>query len=1191
MSEPDHPQPRNGNHQRLSGIRTVVLLYATFAALWILLSDRAVGILFSSPAAITLASTLKGWFFVLVTSILLYGLMRQAIRPSSLMTPRPPAVVSLRPLLLPVAILIVLIAGMTALSALQAVEREKNEAVGQLQTIAAFKVKQVNQWINERQADIRFVQGNQALARLYTRWQDTGDQASLSELSGRINRFRKLNAFRGFLLFTPQGRFVYASEGIPQVTASLDILRLAQVARTQPEAGVFTLHLEGGHPCLDFVASLPEAGGKPGAIVVLRVAPEDYLFPLMQTWPIPSTSGETLLARRDGDDVLYLNDLRFRREAALRLRLPLNHPHLLMAQVLQGDVALGEGASGVDYRQAPVLGVGLAVPGSDWFLLAKIDRAEVLAQARTSLWWIVLCGGLGIAVVLASAYLMRQRQELAFTLRERDLQEERLKALRLLDAIDAHSPDPIFVKDRQGRYLLFNQAAAKIVGQPAEQVLGKDDTAIFPPEMAQEIMARDQRLMREGGQETFQEALPLPGGGPICHLMVIKGALHDAEGQITGLFGVGRDVTELRETEEELRKSEAMFRSLFENMLNGFAYCKMLFEDHRPKDFVYLSVNRAFEVLTDLHDVVGRKVSEVIPGILERDPELLVRYGRVASGGPPERFELLVESLGIWFSIAVYCPHPEHFVAIFDVITERKQAEEKIRRTAQDLASAQAVAHVGSWRMDGPDAPERRLIWSEETYRIFDLTPGEPVTFGRFLTMIHPEDRERLTAARKAALTGQPFDVEYRIITPAGQTKWLHGQGELTPGPDGVPYLGVGAVQDITEHKQAEEERERLQEQLVQAQKMESVGRLAGGVAHDFNNMLSIIMGYTDLALTLVPPEGLLHANLQEIQTAAKRSAELTRQLLAFARKQVIMPRVLDLNQATEGMLKMLRRLIGEDIELIWRPDPGLWPVKVDASQIDQVLANLCVNARDAIAGAGQVTIATANLTLGAEHLAAHPDCAPGQYVRLSVTDTGIGMSPEVAARACEPFFTTKGVGKGTGLGLATVYGIAKQNRGWVSIESQPGQGAMVAVFLPRHQGEAEAVAAPIPENAVPLHSETVLVVEDEKVILQMIVAMLQKQGYQALAASSPVEALEMIKSGVEADLLLTDVIMPEMTGRELSERIAKLRPSLRCLYMSGYTAEVIGQHGVLADETRFIQKPFSQRELAAQVRAALDAG
>ncbi|MDA8159184.1 MAG: PAS domain S-box protein [Desulfobacteraceae bacterium] len=1062
MPEPDPPQPRNGNHHRLNGIRTVVLLYAAFAALWILLSDRAVEMLFSSPAAITLASTLKGWFFVLVTSLLLYGLMRQTIHPSSL-APKPPAV-RLRPLLLPVAILIALIAGVTALAAIQAVERGENEAMGRLQTIAAFKVKQVSEWLNERQADIRFVQGNQALARLYARWRDTGDQASLAELSGRINRFQKLNAFRGFLLFTPHGRCLYASEGMPQVKASLDILRLAQAARAQPEAGVFTLHLEGGHPCLDFVASLPEAGGKPGGIVVLRVAPEDYLFPLMQTWPIPSASGETLIARRDGNEVLYLNDLRFRREAALRLRLPLAQPHLLMAQVLQGDVSLGEGLAGLDYRQVPVLGVGLAVPGSDWFLIAKIDRAEVMAQARPDLWWIVLCGGLGIAVVVASAYLMRQRQELAFTLRERHLQEERLKALQLLDAIAAHSPDPIFVKDRQGRYLLFNQAAAKIVGQPAEQVLGKDDTAIFPPEMAQEIMERDQRLMLEGGQETFQETLPLPGGGPTCHLMIIKGALRDPKGQVTGLFGVGRDVTELRE------------------------------------------------------------------------------------------------------------------------------AEEKIRATAHDLATAQEVAHVGSWRLDGPDAPERKLVWSEETYRIFGLPQGEPVTFGRFLTLVHPEDRERLVAARQAALTGQPFDVEYRIITPAGQVKWLHGQGELTPGPDGVPYLGVGAVQDITEHKRAEEERERLQEQLVQAQKMESVGRLAGGVAHDFNNMLSIIMGYTDLALTQAPPEGMLHANLQEIQTAAKRSAELTRQLLAFARKQVIMPRVLDLNQATEGMLKMLRRLIGEDIELIWRPEPGLWPVKVDASQIDQVLANLCVNARDAIAGTGQVTIATANLTLGEEHLAAHPDCAPGQYVRLSVTDTGIGMSPEVAARACEPFFTTKGVGKGTGLGLATVYGIAKQNRGGVSIESQPGQGATLAVFLPRHQGASEASAAPAPENAVPVHSETVLVVEDEKVILQMIVAMLKKQGYQALAAASPGEAIGMIESGVPADLLLTDVIMPEMTGRELNDRIAKLRPSLRCLYMSGYTAEVIGQHGVLTAETRFIQKPFSQRELAAQVRAALDA-
>ncbi len=400
----------------------------------------------------------------------------------------------------------------------------------------------------------------------------------------------------------------------------------------------------------------------------------------------------------------------------------------------------------------------------------------------------------------------------------------------------------------------------------------------------------------------------------------------------------------------------------------------------------------------------------------------------------------------------------------------------------------------------------------------------------------------------------------------------------------------VWYFRDLSDRKRAEEARELLQSQLIQAQKMESMGRLAGGVAHDFNNMLGVIIGHTELALDRTAPEQPLHANLQEIQTAARRSSDLTRQLLAFARKQDVAPRVLDLNATVEGMLKMLRRLIGEDINLAWRPGHALWPVLIDPSQIDQILANLCVNARDAIHGVGRITIETETVSLDEPYCASHPGTAPGDYVRLAVSDTGCGMPPETLAKIFEPFFTTKRPGEGTGLGLATVYGIVQQNNGCIHVYSEPGHGSVFHVYLPRHQASS-APSAPGEDDPLPRGSETILLVEDEPAILKTTRALLEKLGYRVLPAATPGEAIRLAKShpGGEIQLLMTDVIMPGMNGRDLTKVLVFLCPGLHHLFMSGYTADVIAHHGVLDEGMHFLQKPFTLRKLAAAVRNALD--
>ncbi|MCF8091310.1 MAG: response regulator [Desulfotignum sp.] len=397
-----------------------------------------------------------------------------------------------------------------------------------------------------------------------------------------------------------------------------------------------------------------------------------------------------------------------------------------------------------------------------------------------------------------------------------------------------------------------------------------------------------------------------------------------------------------------------------------------------------------------------------------------------------------------------------------------------------------------------------------------------------------------------------------------------------------VNYVAV--KRDITEQME-------LESQFLQAQKMESVGRLAGGVTHDFNNMLSVIIGNADLAMSKTTPDDPVYNHLKEIATAAGRSSDITRKLLAFARKQTISPKTLDLNKTVEGMLKMLKRLIGEDINLNWQPAENLWQVKMDPSQVDQILANLCVNARDAIAGVGKLTIETKMTSFDHDYCANHPGFVPGDFVLLAVRDTGCGMDRHTLDNIFEPFFTTKKKGKGTGLGLSTVYGIVKQNNGFIMVDSEINQGTCFNIYLPRLVGESETSA---PENSGPVpegKGETLLIVEDEPAILELASEMTKNLGYTVLEALTPNQAITLAQQHKGMiHLLFTDVIMPEMNGPDLAGLLTGLYPDIKCLFMSGYTADIIARQGVLDDEVHFIQKPFSRQTLAVKLRDVLDA-
>ena len=397
----------------------------------------------------------------------------------------------------------------------------------------------------------------------------------------------------------------------------------------------------------------------------------------------------------------------------------------------------------------------------------------------------------------------------------------------------------------------------------------------------------------------------------------------------------------------------------------------------------------------------------------------------------------------------------------------------------------------------------------------------------------------------------------------------------------------IGLIRDVTQRIEGERQQQQLESQLRQAQKMESIGRLAGGVAHDYNNMLSVILGYAQMGLSKTKPGLAIHEFFQQIVDAAQRSSAMTRKLLGFARQQAIVPRIIDLNENVSGMLKMLQRMIGEKVKIVWQPQADVWPVLIDPSQVDQILVNLCVNARDAMVEGGSIVIRTAMVTLPDLLRLSHGQMVAGEYVLLSITDEGCGIDPSIQAQMFEPFFTTKEEGKGTGLGLSTVYGIMQQNKGYIDVRSQPGKGTGVFLYLPRHHGAANN--QPRTETAVQRGcGETILVVDDEEGILQSTGALLTGLGYTVLATTRPTEALLLAHTqagGIQ--LLLADMVMPEMSGDELARLLLSFYPNLRCLFMSGY-AEKTHSRRCEQIQGHCIQKPFSIDELAEKVHQAL---
>ncbi|WP_267395459.1 MULTISPECIES: PAS domain S-box protein [unclassified Sphingomonas] len=693
--------------------------------------------------------------------------------------------------------------------------------------------------------------------------------------------------------------------------------------------------------------------------------------------------------------------------------------------------------------------------------------------------------------------------------------------------------------------------------------------------------------------------------------------LSDDAGVPVRFAGVARDITEARVARDALARSEERYRALFNAIDDGFCIIEFFDGPDGPlSDYVHVDANPGYERHTGIGNIVGRTVRELAP--TEADDWVSV-YGEVLRTGEPIRFERWFEAAGRHIEVSAARVEPasrQQVSVLFRNVEDRRRAEALARENIDRVQLAlSAGAIVGTWFWD---LQTDRFRVDEGFARAFGLDPAlgrEGLSLRQVVETVHPDDQEGLAdAIAEVIARGGAYAHQYRVLRPDGRYYWIEANGRVDHAPDGTPLMFPGVLLDVEERRTVERERDRAttalralnetleqrvaertaelmqaEEALRQAQKMESVGQLTGGIAHDFNNMLTGVIGSLDLIQRNLAKGRMepVHRYIEAANTSAQRAAALTARLLAFGRRQSLDLQPADVNALVAGMADMLHRTLGEQVSLEIHPAASLWAARTDANQLESALLNLCINARDAMPGGGKLIIETTNTVLDERYVRLHHDLDAGDYVVLSVTDTGTGMAAETIEKVFEPFFTTKPVGQGTGLGLSMIYGFARQSGGHVRIYSELGQGTTVKLYLPRFNGDVEARL--IDEGDAPRGAgETVLVVEDDPSVRMTVLEVLGELGYGAIEAVDAPSAIPILNSDRAIDLLVTDVGLPGMNGRQLAEVARQSRPDLKVLFVTGYAQNAAVRSGFLDAGMDMMTKPFAIEALATKLREML---
>ncbi len=1079
-------------------------------------------------------------------------------------------------------------------------ERVENELVG----IARLKGAQITAWRKDQLNDAALLGLHPFLVRHAARFLAAPAAEVEQDLSLRLDSVAKQHDYVDILLLDAKGNAVFSLNDKADTHKGYGTALAEALRKGKP---VFTkVRADSAAECPQICVLVPleesaeEASSPVGALVLVN-DPAHFLFPLIEFWPAPTRTAETLLMQRETDELVILNEPRHRpnTENGL-LRIPLRRTEMpAVKTVREGrtDFRIGK-----DYRGAEVASVVLPVRDSPWLMESKVDVAEVFAvwRLRSILLltiFVVLLALLG-AVVLV---LQQGRSKAYYHALYRS--KEALRRLEWMLTAE-HKPTAEALPPEYGDLVALNEHGSilRAVGREALKDIVSDYLDLLETSAAVYERNGDYacgifssgwcRLMDGAARrlcETEDNREALESGKWLCHescwwdaskIAIDSGEPVDVEcpaglrlyavpiragDEIVGAvnFGYGDPPRDAETLGELARKYKLDPDALLHE---AEAY------ESRPTYIVNMAKRRT--------EVSARLIGETV---VRYHAEERVRHLNCVLRAIRDVNQLIVREDDSARLIEAACSVLVEHRGYRGALVALSNGHGRVTQYAQ-AGMDEVFPPLAEW-LDGGELPpccaeaaaagELRIVSDPETTcgtcPLADICPGVGV-------MCAPLRHSGATHGYLAVSADANFAND-------------NEEAELFLEVAGDLGYALNSLAVKASRREEQRANETMRNQLFQAQKMESVGRLAGGVAHDFNNLLMGIMNYVDICRDELGPDHPVREYLNQITHDAQRSANLTRQLLAFARKQIITPKVVYLNEAVESMLNMLQRLIGESIELVWMPYSGLWPVKIDPGQVDQVLANLCVNARDAIEGVGCIEIKTDNDMIDDDYCTEHPDANPGSYAMLVVSDDGRGMDKDTLRNLFEPFFTTKPFGEGTGLGLATVYGIVKQNDGFVNVYSEPGEGTTFRIYLPSfRERESTEKSASDTEQTTQAGSETVFVVEDEPAIRKTLKRHLDKLGYTTLAAGTPEEALNLAaEHGDTIDLLITDVVMPGMSGRQLAERLVSDHPGMKVLYMSGYTANVIAHRGILEESVEFLSKPFTRDELARKVREMLD--
>ena len=1029
----------------------------------------------------------------------------------------------------------------------QRVQRQYRAGIeAQLSTIADLKVRELQQWREERFGDARVLYHNTLFADVVDHYfARPADQSAYEQLQTWLREIQVSYRYAGVQLIDSQGRIRLSVPEQTALTPDQYAQEMAEASRAR-EVSFLDFHRDApGDPIhLSLIVPiLPGAGAKePIGALVLRIDPDVYLYPLLERWPGLHRTGETLLVRQEGDSVVFLNNLKYHRSAALNLRVPMDDPHLPAARAIQGESGI---ITGKDYRDRRVAAALQPVPDSPWYMVARMETGEIYAPLRQQLWWVIfMTTAVLLSVGLAGAFYWERHEKLHYLA----LSRSRAKHQATLRSIG----DGVIITDADGMVNYLNPMAESMTGWASDDAQGRPATEIFQvvnEETEEPVDNPAEYVLREGKQVGLaNHSLLISKDGRRIPIADSGAPIRTEQDEVFGVVLVFQDQTEERENARRIAASESRYRGLFEHMESGFALHEVLTDaEEKPIDSRFLEMNAAFTRLTRIsRAAIGERVTEVFPDLFSEPEDWITRFGNVALDGTPTQFVACSNTLERWFAVSAYSPEPGTFATILHDITAHKETELELRRneewfrTLTETAPDVIILH-------GLDGTIHYVNHAAES--LLGRQPGEVV--GRSVVDFFPPDEQTdMRHRQQVRKSGDQETLQY-------ETEIIDSEGQPVPIEARSTPVRTGAHDETRIMVVARDLRERraLERQLLHAQQVEALGQVAGGIAHDFNNVLNTISNAVqliDMNTTEVPTIG---KYLKMAMTSITQGQTITNRLVTFTQQGSSETRSVALQPFLEEMRDIVVHILPKNIEIVVSiPDtPAL--VKANPDEIRQVLMNLCINAKQAMPDGGGITLGYREPA--PEEVSTHVSDDGGQsFWCVTVTDTGPGIAPEVQEHIFEPFFTTKVRTEGAGLGLAIAHKIVRNHDGWIAVQSIPDEGTTFSIGLPlTTESEPDSVDQP---DVLTTPSKTgtarILVVEDDAISQEILIEFLTEKGYRVTAVSDGRSAAEAYEAEPESfDLVITDLGLPELPGQELIGELLAIDPATQAIAITGY--------------------------------------